>query len=470
MIESNNPEINVDELMARIREEVARRRANEATAPPSVLRSESLTKTAIAWSQVNVSMQAVEYHASRVGEVLPELARFGRVKRKIGQQVARIVLYLSRFITDQQKQFNWATLKALQAMSNSLRSLEGGFGEQERQKDERAEILNALQETVERVEQEHRAGLERLEVVEQAHRAGLERIEAIEQAHRAGLERLLPNLVRQEERAKELERTLYQLKVNLLQQERRLSVLLEEARKRLPEPFNQVQLQTLANEDQHRLDALYVSFEDQFRGTREDIKERLRVYLPLLKEKSIGTEQMPILDIGCGRGEWLELMRDEGLLAQGVDINRILVEQCRARGFKVTENDVHTYLRGLPDRSTGAVTGFHIVERLSLDSLIKLFDETVRVLAPGGVAIFETPNPQNIMVGSCNFHLDPTHKNVLPSSTLKFIAEARGLCRVEVWNLHPYPAAFRIDGSELAERFSEFFYGPQEYAVVGWKV
>jgi O-antigen chain-terminating methyltransferase len=178
---------------------------------------------------------------------------------------------------------------------------------------------------------------------------------------------------------------------------------------------------------------------------------------------------MPIVDVGCGRGEWLELLREEGLLAQGVDINRVLIEQCRQQDFKITESDMLAYLRKLPDRSIGAVTGFHIIEHLSHQNLIHLLDETVRVLAPEGVAIFETPNPQNVTVGSCNFYLDPTHQRPLPSATIKFLAEARGLCRVEVLSLHPYPAAFKVDGTDLAERFNEFFYGPQDYAVVGWK-
>jgi hypothetical protein len=97
-------------------------------------------------------------------------------------------------------------------------------------------------------------------------------------------------------------------------------------------------------------------------------------------------------------------------------------------------------------------------------------DETVRVLKPGGIAIFETPNPQNVLVGSCNFYMDPTHRNPLPSPMLRFLAEARGLCRVSVLDLHPYPEAFHLDGSELATRFNQYFYGPQDYAVIGWKV
>jgi O-antigen chain-terminating methyltransferase len=295
-------------------------------------------------------------------------------------------------------------------------------------------------------------------------------LQSLKQEQGVALQRLEAELIHREEREKELEKALYQLKVSLVQQERRTTLLLEEARKRLPAPFDQQQLQTFLNEDQHRLDALYVSFEDQFRGTREDIKERLRVYLPLLKENGIGAEHMPILDLGCGRGEWLELLKEEGLPAQGVDINRVLIEQCRQQDYKVTESDALAYLRKLPDRSVGAVTGFHIIEHLSLQNLIQLLDETVRVLAPDGVAIFETPNPQNIMVGSCNFYLDPTHQRPLPSTTIRFLAEARGLCRVEVLNLHPYPTAYKVEGTELAERFNEFFYGPQDYAVVGWKV
>jgi 2-polyprenyl-3-methyl-5-hydroxy-6-metoxy-1,4-benzoquinol methylase len=116
------------------------------------------------------------------------------------------------------------------------------------------------------------------------------------------------------------------------------------------------------------------------------------------------------------------------------------------------------------------VTGFHIIEHLPFEVLVKLMDETVRVLKPGGVAIFETPNPENVLVGSYTFYLDPTHRNPLPSAVVKFMAEARGLCRVEVMPLHSLEA-YRMEeaGLEITKRFNEYFYGPQDYAVVGWK-
>jgi O-antigen chain-terminating methyltransferase len=260
-----------------------------------------------------------------------------------------------------------------------------------------------------------------------------------------------------------------QLRAEVINQSRRVSILLEEARKRLPKPFDQEQLTTLAQEDKHALDAVYVSFEDRFRGTREEIKDRCRVYLPFLHGQNIGSAEMPILDVGCGRGEWLELLKGANLKARGIDTNRVLLADCTEKGFDVVEDDVLHHLRSLPDASIGAVTGFHIIEHLPLDVLIKVFDETVRVLKPGGLAIFETPNPQNVLVGSHNFYLDLTHRNPLPSLTIQFLLEARGLCDVQVLNLHPYPESAKVveDGSDVARRFNEYFYRSQDYAVVG---
>ena len=112
-------------------------------------------------------------------------------------------------------------------------------------------------------------------------------------------------------------------------------------------------------------DALYAALEDRFRGTREDVKERSSFYLQFIKES-----EAAVLDVGCGRGEWLELMRENGIKALGVDMNRVLIEQCRERGLEVVEEDVLVYLRNLPDKSLGAVTGFHIIEHISLESLV----------------------------------------------------------------------------------------------------
>ncbi len=259
------------------------------------------------------------------------------------------------------------------------------------------------------------------------------------------------------------------LKNDLAQQKRLIALFMEEARQRLPEPFNQNQIQTFVQEEQYLLDAFYVDLEDQFRGSRTDIINRLKIYLPLLEEAQINTQGSLILDVGCGRGEWIELLRDSGYEAKGIDLNKIMVEQCQARGLEVAHGDAISYLQSLPDTSLSVVTGFHIIEHLPFEVLIKLFDETVRVLKPNGLAIFETPNPQNVLVGSNTFYLDPTHHNPLPSALTKAMAEIRGLCRVKIMHLNPYPETATISGSELADRFNSYFYGAQDYALVGYK-
>ena len=255
----------------------------------------------------------------------------------------------------------------------------------------------------------------------------------------------------------------------LVLQEQRVAILLAETRRRLPAPFDEDQLRAIAGESAHRLDAFYASFDEAFRGSREEIKKRLRVYLPIIASEEIGSAAMPILDVGCGRGEWLELLQGEHVVASGVDSNRVLAEQCRARGLKVQEEDLLIFLRGLADSSLGAVTGFHIIEHLSLEMLIEFLNETVRVLKPGGAVIFETPNPQNVLVGSCNFYFDPTHRNPVPSQVLTFLLESRGFIGVEILKLNPSDDTPVADDSDLARRFNQYFYGPMDYAAIGYR-
>jgi SAM-dependent methyltransferase len=272
------------------------------------------------------------------------------------------------------------------------------------------------------------------------------------------------------EQAVQTSRQQQEIRTEIMAQARRITLLLEEARSHLSSSFTPRQLQNMADELEQGLDAFYVSFENLFRGSRDDIRERLKVYLPLIRKEGIGAADMPVLDIGCGRGEWLELLQEEGLHARGVDANRVLVADCMERGLDVVEADLVSYLRGLPDRSVGAVTGIHVVEHLPAETMLTVLDESVRVLKSGGVLIFETPNPQNVLVGSYYFHFDPTHRKPLPSPTMRFLFEARGLAEVEVINLHPAETDHIEGDSEIVKRFNEYFYGPMDYAVVGWKV
>lgn len=212
------------------------------------------------------------------------------------------------------------------------------------------------------------------------------------------------------------------------------------------------------------LDDWYVGFEDLFRGSREETKRSQEVYLPYVSAAGAGTGQAPVLDVGCGRGEWLELLKERGYTARGVDLNHTMVRENHARGLDVVEQDVIEYLAGLPDRSVGMVTGFHIIEHLPVDVLARLFDEARRVLKPGGCALFETPNPENLVVGAYTFYFDPTHRHPLPPKMIDHFVRGRGFAEVEILRLHP-----RDEAGGDSEFLDRWFRGPTDYAVIGWK-
>jgi SAM-dependent methyltransferase len=271
---------------------------------------------------------------------------------------------------------------------------------------------------------------------------------------------------------RQADRYLHQTRMQLALQERRLTTLFRETRRESEIPAGAVLPGPSQDAESLITDPLYVEFENIYRGDRADIKQRLEYYIPRLKDAGLGRPEMAVLDVGCGRGEWLELLRDEGLTGSGVDMNPLMIEECRQLGLSVTPGDALGYLRSLPSASRGAITGFHIVEHLPLNDLLALLDETSRVLRPGGMAIFETPNPSNLKVSTETFYLDPTHRNPLPKALMKFLLEARGLCDVEVVPLHPYPDSFRLVDDHLPATgvLNELLFSEQDYAVIGHKV
>jgi O-antigen chain-terminating methyltransferase len=182
-----------------------------------------------------------------------------------------------------------------------------------------------------------------------------------------------------------------------------------------------------------------------------------------------GSAERPALDLGSGRGEWLSLLTEAGMTARGIERNLHFVAQSRAEGLDVIEGDILEHLSQTPDESQGAVTAFHVAEHLDLETLIRVIDESLRVLAPGGVAIFETPNPDSVFVGSYYFYLDPTHRNPIPSPTLKFLFDNRGFEIVNMLELHPTDMKNVEGDSDLVRRFNKLFYGPMDYAIIARK-
>ena len=211
----------------------------------------------------------------------------------------------------------------------------------------------------------------------------------------------------------------------------------------------------------------YRSFEDHFRGSRDLIKSRLQVYLPFVLKLRNTDPDFKSIDLGCGRGEWLELMVENGALnSQGVDIDDAMLSACMDRGLNAIKSDAISGLQALPAESLSIITGFHIAEHLPFDLLQILVKEALRVLKPGGLLILETPNPENISVGTSSFYLDPTHKRPLPPQLLSFLADHYGFHRTKILRLQESP---ELRGAQTVELSHVIFGVSPDYALVAQK-
>ena len=183
----------------------------------------------------------------------------------------------------------------------------------------------------------------------------------------------------------------------------------------------------------------YRAFEERHRGPRKLIRSRLQVYQPFITPLLGIYQPANAIDLGCGRGEWLELLQDTGFAPQGVDLDAGMLAACTERGLPVTQGDALSHLQSLDDASQCIVSGFHIAEHLTFDHLKALVQQAFRVLKAGGLLILETPNPENLVVGASNFYLDPTHLRPLPPPLLSFLPEYHGFARVRTLRLQEQP-------------------------------
>jgi SAM-dependent methyltransferase len=182
----------------------------------------------------------------------------------------------------------------------------------------------------------------------------------------------------------------------------------------------------------------YVGFEDQFRGSPEDIRRRVEEYLPMFAGAS------DVLDVGCGRGEFLELLREHGVHARGIDVNPAMVEVCRGKGLDAETGDALTYLRGLPDASLGGLFAAQVVEHLEPRYLARLLDAAFEKLRPGAPIVLETINPACWFAFFESYIRDLTHVRPVHPDTLKYLLIATGFQQVEIRYRAPYPEGEKL--------------------------
>jgi SAM-dependent methyltransferase len=222
----------------------------------------------------------------------------------------------------------------------------------------------------------------------------------------------------------------------------------------------------LSSQELLEWESLYANFESEFRGTPQEVKNRFQFYLPVVKEYP---GKPYVLDLGSGRGDWLELLQQENVIARGVEANRVLAESCQKRRLDVVNEEMMGYLREVPDQSIDIVTAFHLIEHIDHISLIRLIDQINRVLKPNGIVMFETPSPENLVSAACTFYADPTHHRPIYPQTLMFILRQKGFVNLKLQFLHEVEdSPFTGDGLGFAQ-LHMWFFGPRDFSVIAEK-
>jgi len=207
----------------------------------------------------------------------------------------------------------------------------------------------------------------------------------------------------------------------------------------------------------------WLKFAEKFRGSEENVKGRQRMYAARFQ----GTAN--VLDIGCGRGELLEVLKEAGIPARGIDLHEDSLALCRSKGLEVEKADLFSYLEGLADSELGGVVCCQVVEHLPPERLPELVRLAHAKLKKGALLAIETPNPECLAIFATHFYLDPTHRHPIPAALMRFYLEEAGFGRVEVERLFRAVESM-ASLAELTEGFRKEFFGGLDYVVFGRKL
>lgn len=219
----------------------------------------------------------------------------------------------------------------------------------------------------------------------------------------------------------------------------------------------------------------YRAFEDEFRGSVKEIRTRIGRYLEYFKPGET------VLDLGCGRGEWLELLVDKGIEAVGVDISESFVSMCRNKGLNVVMEDMFSYLEHQPDHSLDGITAIQVIEHVTPVALAKLVELCYRKLKLGGRVLFETQNPTSVSAMTGYFYVDPTHIRPVHPKWLEYLLQANSFTEITVeYPNNPWVTSGAIPalpGNEVhirlfnqrIEYLNNLLYGSTDYTVIARK-
>jgi O-antigen chain-terminating methyltransferase len=214
----------------------------------------------------------------------------------------------------------------------------------------------------------------------------------------------------------------------------------------------------------------YAAFEDRYRPEAQ-VRERQQIY----REALSGRRR--VVDLGCGRGELLELLREAGVDCYGVEVDSHFVEHARGNGLEIVQQEAVAHLETIERGDVDTIVASHVIEHLPPTSFFRLIELGAEKLPDDGLMVFETPNPTSVLAGSVNFHRDPTHVHPIHPDTLAFLCRQAGFANVDMTPLVPVPPEERLPErapgeGELAShvdsvvgQLNEFLYGHLDYAL-----
>ena len=225
-----------------------------------------------------------------------------------------------------------------------------------------------------------------------------------------------------------------------------------------------------SDSDLLKLDNWYQDLQELHRGAPEAVLEVQKSYTAHFNERAWLQAAGPVVDLGCGRGEWLSLLAQEGWMTRGVDSSEEAVREARERGLDVELGDLVEFLETCPENSLSGVTAFQVIEHLPFGRIMALMHTAFRALIPGGILLLDTPNPENLQVSTYSFWLDPTHRHPIPPPLIMDLSYHVGFRDGSVLRKNPFPQWREQErGTSLEGEVAYRLYGPQDYALLAYK-
>lgn len=363
-----------------------------------------------------------------------------------------------------QKQFNGSVVRALNIIRNGFVVLSAESQRVNAEYQEAAAQIKALEAKVSKYEEQNNSLSAQLASISQK----LEEISSLNSL-------LEKNAASTEQSLNYVNNGLNELKTKIDDSSSRICTLEESAcsaKQKIAD--HEAKICRLTEKDNTYMDIDYFKFEDRFRGNRKVIMERLAQYVQYFKDSKM------VLDLGSGRGEFIELLTENNIECIGVEPYRPFVEYCRNHDLNVVENDAISFLKKQKDCTADGITAFQVIEHISTNTLLNLCRECFRVLDYGKVLILETPDPTCLLTFTNSFYLDPTHNNPIHPNFVKYLLEEVGFSKISVVKPEGSSGDYRLPLLEVKANniedfnngincISDLLFAGQDYAIIAEK-